>query len=479
MENTFLHSGDLGDIIYALPTIRHLGGGKILWHKHEATPKSGPEQWLALAPLIAAQPYITGIGTRQEGDEVTHDFTHFRGRYHPRRTLALSQSQHLGIQRVDTWTPWLQAPHPERHGRPVFARSARYQNPAWSQIWLTVARTHENALFVGTAAEHEAFSAAFGPVEYRPTKDFAELANVIAGAGVFVGNQSSPYAVAEGLKVNSIQETHPGQMDCVYPRPNARFCSGFTEWRAYQGGPATGSERLMLALQSHPGDAALALGLCRLICDLEPQKRSDVDFAVCVRKDVEQVTADAMLKTLRAKFEHVHLIRGKRNGSGWPAGPNDLWAETMMRISMLKKEGKTQCGGVLTFEPDCVPLRANWIDLLKGAWVTAQTHGKSACGHIDTDPDHLNGNAIFKIGLLRDYPQLSGAGNEGWDTFHAMLLLAIAQDTPMISQHYRLRDYGLDTLAGQRKRGEVPALFHGVKGPEAQALVRDLLSVGR
>jgi hypothetical protein len=70
-----------------------------------------------------------------------------------------------------------------------------------------------DALFVGTAAEFEEFGAG----EHYFADDALGLARVIAGASVFVGNQSLPYAIAEGLKVGRLQEVSTDVPNCRFP----------------------------------------------------------------------------------------------------------------------------------------------------------------------------------------------------------------------------------------------------------------------
>jgi ADP-heptose:LPS heptosyltransferase len=51
-----------------------------------------------------------------------------------------------------------------------------------------------------------------------------ELARVIAGASVFIGNQSAPMAIAAGLGKNLIEECWQGNPNCLFPkRKNAIF----------------------------------------------------------------------------------------------------------------------------------------------------------------------------------------------------------------------------------------------------------------
>lgn len=72
--------------------------------------------------------------------------------------------------------------------------------------------------FVGTAAEHQDFCRSVGPVPWIATADFLDLARVIAGSELFVGNQSCPSALAEGLKHTMILEVYPPLPNCGFAR---------------------------------------------------------------------------------------------------------------------------------------------------------------------------------------------------------------------------------------------------------------------
>jgi hypothetical protein len=51
-----------------------------------------------------------------------------------------------------------------------------------------------------------------------------ELAEVIEGAELFIGNQSVANAIAEGLKKRMIQEVSHELPDCIFKRDNAQHC---------------------------------------------------------------------------------------------------------------------------------------------------------------------------------------------------------------------------------------------------------------
>lgn len=238
---------------------------------------------------------------------------------------------------------------------------------------------------------------------------------------------------------------------------------------------------MILALQLSPYDVFIGKELMKLICDIEPTKRDDVEICISARRDTNKFAIADIVEVAKTKFKVVHKLFGKRRSDGWPIACNDLWAETMMNLSMMKDSGGTQAEAVLTFEADCVPLRPDWINQLKSAWHTAKCRGLRVAGHMhrhvkDGPITHINGNAIFEIGLMKDFPEMNGSDPlKGWDVEHAKVLLSIGMDTPFIHQLYRIKDIDLKTLTEIRKKNRIPALFHGIKNGVGIPLVRQIM----
>lgn len=475
--SSFLHSGDLGDIIYALPVIKRLGGGKLFLCSRDFTKPMSAERYEAIKPLLLAQPYITGV-EQHKGQKVTHDFTGFRVCYDRKQTLTDSQAAYICPQKApDSRSAWLTAPSPEKHGRAVLARSPRYHNAEWDSIWPDVLKEYPDALFIGLKEEHEAFCQAFGKVEYRRTTTFLEIANLIAGSSIFIGNQSSPYAVAEGLKHRSIQETHPTTRDCIFPRDNAHFITWRREWEKLRRG---GQTTILLMLQVCPLDVYQGRDLTQLIADIEPAQRSDVEFAVSWRRDTNAHAVEDILRIARTKFAKVHSMRCQRRGTGWPMGCNDLWQGGMDTMLAMVKDGRTRAEAVLTFEPDCLPLRPDWIDVLKAEWRRARAIGRLIVGHAHNEPKtHINGNAIFAADILRKHPTIGDSDpRTGWDVYAGRLMLSIGVDSNAISQRYRIKEITREEVEAIRKGDTIPALFHGIKTPDGLAHVRAMIADG-
>ncbi len=244
-----------------------------------------------------------------------------------------------------------------------------------------------------------------------------------------------------------------------------------------------------MALQVYDGDAQTGKRLLKLICAIEPKKRSDVPFIISARRGTNPFTVDDMKKLAETKFATVKVINGKRFGSGWPLGPNDLWQETMMRVGQMARAGQLDATGVLTFESDCIPLRPDWISLLAAEWRKGEEQGKECVGHAHgyfdqktghTHPiTHINGNAIFSANVTYNHPALNGCdARSGWDAYHGDLLLRIGMDTPLIYQRYRIQTITRDEVIAIQKDGKTPALFHGIKSVDGLRAVESMVTDG-
>lgn len=217
------HSGDIGDIIAALPILRAQGGGKMVLFFDKDAPKGmcareslKGKRFEMLKPLLEVQPYVHGVEWNDDisiGREES-----FRETARPKyESLLERQANHVG-QVVDT-SPWLVVPNVQQHNRIICARSPRYHNP-FGFPWREVGETYrDQLLFIGLPDEHKAFEEVMGrKVERADTPNFLEIARLIAGAPQFMGNQSSPLWVAMGLGVKVICEGCPDHPNSEIPR---------------------------------------------------------------------------------------------------------------------------------------------------------------------------------------------------------------------------------------------------------------------
>lgn len=214
----FLHERDSGDCIYSLASVQALGGGHYFFKPCEKSP------FQLLEGLVACQPYITGTNIHR-GEKVDVDFSTFRRGGIPWGVrLAELHANWVGAK-VDWDKPWLTVdPDPRSAGKIIVSKTARYPNNyfPWKAL---VARYKRDIIFVGLDQEWKAFCARVGQmVPFMRTRNLLEVARLIAGSELLIGNQSSPMAIAEGLKHPIIQEVCLSVPDCIFPRKNAIHC---------------------------------------------------------------------------------------------------------------------------------------------------------------------------------------------------------------------------------------------------------------
>lgn len=243
--------GDYGDAVLVLAVLSAIENGphKLVLRKSTVTKvrtEESLDRFLGMVkPLAEAQSYIEECRKLEPSDVIEWDSGGFRGAgtHNPMATLINAHVRHLlmvnrtaGDVKIKNDTPWVSAkPSPRSSGRVIINRTFRYQNPHFP--WRKIVEFYgDRLLFVGSSAEHEGFSATFGAVEKIHTANLLEIAELIAGSMLFIGNQSCANAVAEGLKHRTIQEVSLTMPDCIYARENAQHVvSGACVLPGYEG----------------------------------------------------------------------------------------------------------------------------------------------------------------------------------------------------------------------------------------------------
>lgn len=210
----FLCSGKKGDLIMALYIVKRMGGGRIhLGTKYFEEPIDAIMK--DLSPLVALQPYVRDVLPYEPGSKVDVDLDRFK--LDPfvynapllhvmSRAQGLAPEAHIGA--------WLDVPgisgfedkivihrRVDPRGRPA--------NPSfrWDRIFELFGR--ERIVFVGRLREEwESFNRDL-PVEWVCPKDNLEHARIIRSSRLFIGSQSFPAALADGLDRDRIVELAP------------------------------------------------------------------------------------------------------------------------------------------------------------------------------------------------------------------------------------------------------------------------------
>ena len=214
------HSGDMGDVIYAIPTMRSLGITKLLlnplnWYGT----KMNLDYIKVLKPLIESQGIKCYI---PEPDKIIKfDYDLDAQRYMNQNMCFdhLGQCQANALKAVvDLEEPWIYDIDRIEHVDVIIARSARYHNSFIDFKELLSAIPDKSTIaFVGLEDEFDEFKKMFPDKEiwFTWVENLLQLAELIAGCKLFIGNQSTPYAIAEGLKVSRLQETCEYVPNCL------------------------------------------------------------------------------------------------------------------------------------------------------------------------------------------------------------------------------------------------------------------------
>lgn len=235
----FHHSGDAGDVIYGLAVMKAMGGGVLFLSpdNHYPYPRNtrwiqsgGRFDWVAnLAPLLESQDYVWSVKyTHKLPFSCSVDMNRFREFYrgtNPYNWRSLFDLHQLACG--TSWSekrPWIRIEEPITiPDRPIVVnRTARYHNDRFP--WAQFTREHGGKMvFVGTEEEYKQFWWEYKcpQVIHRPTGNMLDVARIVAGGKMFMGNQSSPLAIALAVGQNVMVETWAGNANCMLKRDNA------------------------------------------------------------------------------------------------------------------------------------------------------------------------------------------------------------------------------------------------------------------
>lgn len=214
----FRHSGNAGDIIYALPAVNALAKGRDI-HMHLYADQPGvyknkfkhplgkvmlnAKMVEMLKPLLE---YQAGIKLCDvfSNQKIDYDLDIFRS-FPPAFGGNIARWYFLIFaEYADLSKPWLTAPLNNDYADAiVVGRSFRYRTPGLDYRFL---QQFPRTVFVGMEDEYKDMQRMIPELEFVQVKNFLELASVINGSKMFIGNQSFPFSIAEGLKKKRLLE---------------------------------------------------------------------------------------------------------------------------------------------------------------------------------------------------------------------------------------------------------------------------------
>lgn len=216
----YFHSGCIGDILYAIPSIRYHGPGMV-YVANRAWTKPIQNRISAFKPLLECQ----GIGCQLHCNEfIDIDFSTFRRGGLLNGSTIVDRQARWSRAKIDLSDPWIMVePDSRSTGRIVINMCGRWESFffPWKQIVQTFG---DDLLFIGLPDEHKSFCDQFGKVPYIKTDNLLQAAQLIKGSELFLGNQSSCNAIAEGLHHPKVLAVCQWACDCFFKRDGAIYC---------------------------------------------------------------------------------------------------------------------------------------------------------------------------------------------------------------------------------------------------------------
>ena len=204
--NNFYHSGATGDVIYAMPTIKALGGGIFNVNLPD-------DLYDTVLPLLESQEYIYEVKKGREFVGNVFNLDKFRNN----NDLHLTHLVQLHLQSFDiideTWKQgWLKV-EPIKSNNSFINITPRYKSLTtdWIKEINFLKDNSDNVYFIGLESEYEPYKHLIERYEIR---DYLELAQLLAGAKYVSGNQSSFMAVAQGIGRDYRMSQAEGHTNC-------------------------------------------------------------------------------------------------------------------------------------------------------------------------------------------------------------------------------------------------------------------------
>lgn len=226
---SFLHYGHLGDIINSLPAIKEISKTKkcnLYIQKDKKIPehvvsKDHPfgsvylseNAILKMLPLLKKQKYLNKVEI-YDNHEINIDLNFFRELQINFNIDSIRWYFHLTGCFPELSKNYLEvSSNPKFSDYIVVMRSLRRQNQYIDYSFLS---SYKKIVFVGLETEYKDLKKKISNLEFYDSKDFFELAEIIKGSKLFIGNLSFGYALAEALKVPRLLESGPN-FPLVYP----------------------------------------------------------------------------------------------------------------------------------------------------------------------------------------------------------------------------------------------------------------------
>ncbi len=229
---------------------------------------------------------------------------------------------------------------------------------------------------------------------------------------------------------------------------------------------------MVVAIQYYAKDRDRAMKLARWITDIEMAPRSDVIILLVNRFDCPKVDQE-VIDYVGRKFP-VMTMTTTTKAFGWPEGCNAVAFDIFRKMGEWVDDNLIKRGEpLLLIEPDCVPLKRNWLFALEGVWIAAHATGSLVAGawrQSGPECGHINGNALFDADIVRLIPGMSDAMNgirgTAWDAALAPYFEKHWHFTGLISNRWNENTLSDEQIETPWMGTTPPVLVHGCKSDD-------------
>jgi hypothetical protein len=208
----FSHSGDFGDIIYSLATIKYIGGGElVLFPSLKTRVIFNKRRFDAIYELISKQSYIENLRFTEDNIDTPLD----RFRYWLRWfSLPESHMYAYGVSKEDALSflnnKWLDIESKEE-SKTLFVYTRRFEfnkEPFWN-----IPILFNDCSFIGIEEDYDHFKlrSKYRFKDVIIARDFNHLAQIIRNAKIVIGNPTGTLALAQAMNIPTISLEKPEQ----------------------------------------------------------------------------------------------------------------------------------------------------------------------------------------------------------------------------------------------------------------------------
>lgn len=235
---------------------------------------------------------------------------------------------------------------------------------------------------------------------------------------------------------------------------------------------------LLVVIPFHQGDVLTAADTLNWMRQLNGSKDNPCLLVADSKTGLKAV--DSVITIAKMAFDRVSITFAKDCSGGWPIAANKMFKHAAAYVAQREHCSFFWC------EPDCIPLRTDWIRDLGNAYAKCGKDYMGAlvpCDKQGMPSTHLNGNAVYPHDVfVRLGKELDS--ESAFDIACAELIVPNAANTPLIHHFWGRKDLA-PTFVENRKREDpentmtisnIPrsaALFHRCKDRTLTELLRE------